>query len=685
MKLHELIQGTPEWDAFRLDHNGASEAAAMLGLSKNVTRNELLQAKHTKEGKQFSDWVRTHILNHGHAVEAKARPLIEHIIGEDLYAVTCSNEDEGRKESASCDGLTLNYDIGFEHKQWNAELAASVRAKVLPDEHQPQVQQNLMITGAEKWIFAVSDGTPDNLVYMEVLPDAAWFERIRAGWDQFERDLAEYTPPVESPEVVGRAPNALPALRLEVQGQVTASNLTEFRAHAVAYFENIKTDLQTDQDFADADRTTKWCQEVEDRLERAKEGALAQTTSIEELFRTMDDLKEMARQKRLTLEKLVTNRKQAIRGERVTAAQKALDEHMAALQAEVKGITLRQPPADFYAAIKGLRTVASVQNAVDTTLANAKIAADAHAKDIRAKLAWVEENAADHRDLLADLPILAAKPLEDFTLTITTRIERSKAAAQKRLDEAKAVEPAAPAAAAASTAPTAPAAQPAAAAPQQLSLEESLAPAPTGAVATPVRVISGGTGRAAIATARPAAPAPAGPPSLRLGEIQERLTPISITADGLSSIGFRPADVIKSAKMYHEHDFPAICAALTQVIQAAQAKHGGAARAAAPSTAHQETAPMARTTTTPAAYEEGPYHPIPLIPVQSGQVQAIGYDANTKTLAVTFTRGTAIYHYPNVEPELHAKFVASESIGTFFGAHIKDLPFKKYRGPAQAA
>ncbi|KAF1046372.1 MAG: hypothetical protein GAK35_01057 [Herbaspirillum frisingense] len=624
MKLHELIQGTPEWDAFRLNHNGASEAAAMLGLSKNVTRNELLQAKHTKEGKQFSDWVRTHILDHGHAVEAKARPLIEEIIGEDLYAVTCSNEDEGRKESASCDGLTLNYDIGFEHKQWNAELAASVRAKILPDEHQPQVQQNLMITGAEKWIFAVSDGTPDNLVYMEVLPDAAWFERILAGWDQFERDLAEYTPPVEAPEVVGRAPNALPALRLEVQGQVTASNLTEFRAHAVAYFENIKTDLQTDQDFADADRTTKWCQEVEDRLERAKEGALAQTTSIEELFRTMDDLKEMARQKRLTLEKLVTNRKQAIRGERVTAAQKALDEHLAALQAEVKGITLRQPPADFYAAIKGLRTVASVQNAVDTTLANAKIAADAHAKDIRAKLAWIEENAADHRDLLADLPILAAKPLEDFTLTITTRIERSKAAAQKRLDEAKAAETAAPAA------------------------------------------------------------APAGPPSLRLGEIQERLTPISITADGLATIGFRPADIIKSAKMYHEHDFPAICAALTQVIQAAQATHGGAARAAAPTTAHQETAPMARTTA-PASYEEGPCAPIPLTKVDSGQVQAIGYDADTKTLAVTFTRGSAIYHYPNVEPELHEQFLAAESIGTFFGTHIKELPFKKYRGPVDQA
>jgi len=41
--IHNLIQGSPEWHQFRLEHDGASEAAAMLGLSKKVPRNELLQ------------------------------------------------------------------------------------------------------------------------------------------------------------------------------------------------------------------------------------------------------------------------------------------------------------------------------------------------------------------------------------------------------------------------------------------------------------------------------------------------------------------------------------------------------------------------------------------------------------------------------------------------------------------
>lgn len=76
---------------------------------------------------------------------------------------------------------------------------------------------------------------------------------------------------------------------------------------------------------------------------------------------------------------------------------------------------------------------------------------------------------------------------------------------------------------------------------------------------------------------------------------------------------------------------------------------------------------------------------IALTPVKSSQVAAVGYDPQTKTLAVTFTRGPGtIYHYPNVEPRTHQDFLRAESIGKFFGKHIKALPFKKFAPPAKA-
>lgn len=82
----------------------------------------------------------------------------------------------------------------------------------------------------------------------------------------------------------------------------------------------------------------------------------------------------------------------------------------------------------------------------------------------------------------------------------------------------------------------------------------------------------------------------------------------------------------------------------------------------------------------PQAFEEGDAPEIPLTAVNSSQVKAIGHCPVTNTLAVTFTRGTgAVYHYPGVTAEQHAAFIGAESIGTHFGTHIKNLPFRKYR------
>jgi len=94
---------------------------------------------------------------------------------------------------------------------------------------------------------------------------------------------------------------------------------------------------------------------------------------------------------------------------------------------------------------------------------------------------------------------------------------------------------------------------------------------------------------------------------------------------------------------------------------------------------------MPKTFAEPQPYSEEPYVAIPMTPVESNQVAAIGYDAAKKTLAVTFTRGNgAIYHYPNVEAKVHAEFVGAESIGKYFGQHIKPLPFIKFRAPVEA-
>ena len=92
---------------------------------------------------------------------------------------------------------------------------------------------------------------------------------------------------------------------------------------------------------------------------------------------------------------------------------------------------------------------------------------------------------------------------------------------------------------------------------------------------------------------------------------------------------------------------------------------------------------MSKSYVAAAEYTKEPFVAIAMKPVESNQVKAVGYDPATKTLAVTFTRGAgAIYHYPNVEPKVHADFLAAESIGKFFGANVQGRAFLKFPPPA---
>jgi len=559
MHIHDLVQGTDAWHQFRLQYFGASEAAAMLGLSNKVKRNELLHMKHTGLPREFSDWLQENVLDYGHEVEALARPIVERIIGDDLYPVTCSDG----KKSASCDGLTMSETIAFEHKQWNATLAASVANGIVPEEHMPQCQQILMVTKAEKVAFVVSDGTEENMVWKYVYPDLEWFERIDAGWLQFEKDLATYKPVISETKPIGYSPETLPALRLEVTGMVKASNLAEFKTHALAVFASINRDLTTDQHFADAEKTVKWCADVESRLAAAKEHALSQTQSIDQLFKTIDDISTEARNVRLSLDKLVAKRKTEIKESIVLKARSAYDVHLASLQAETSGCWIQLPQPDFAGAIKGLRSLDSMRDALDTLLANAKITADASAKGIRANLAYIKDNSVGYEFLFADKPALAAKKLEDLQLLVSARIAAHKQAEADKLESQRAKIAAEEQAKAEAKVRA-----------EQAALALAATPMPAPPQQQEVLVLGAGTTSISIepllAEVRQASSAlPSPVPTLTLGKIGTRLG-FALTADFLRKIGFEPAAKERSAVLYHESDWQSICAALIRHINQAR-------------------------------------------------------------------------------------------------------------------
>lgn len=423
MQTHNLIQGSQQWHEFRSKHFGASEAAAMLGLSKQLSRNDLLLYKKTGKYKEYSDWVQKNILDYGHEVENSARLITESVLSTDLFPVTCSSG----KLSASCDGLTFDGEIAWEHKQWNEELAEYVRRNnSAPDTHMPQCQQILLVTRAIKLIFTVSDGTDNKRVSCDIHPSTEWFERIQAGWDQFESDLKNYEHKEFAEKPEPEAIMQLPTLLIQIKGEVIASNLPQFKADAETFIAKINTDLQTDEDFVNAEATVKFCDETEKKLESAKAAAIGQTASIDELMRTIDHIKDQIRTKRLTLEKLVKTQKESIKTKIIDDAYKLCAEHQSNIAAEFPRLNFAAlanlSRQSFETACKNKRTLASLHNAVDTEVAAIKIKLDELARVLRKNLTHLPEDLS----LFRDLQSIITKPEDDFKLLVESRLSEQK-------------------------------------------------------------------------------------------------------------------------------------------------------------------------------------------------------------------------------------------------------------------
>jgi len=431
MKTLDLIQGSPEWCAHRHTKLNASEAPAMMGASEKVKRNELLHIKATGTDREFSDWFQANILDKGHEVEARARPIAEEIIGEELYPVSATDDDGYL--AASFDGITMLEDVIWECKQWNEKKAESIRSGDVPEEDIWQVVQQLVISRAEKCLYMVTDGTKEKCehIWVTLTPEAE--KSLDAGWRQFNSDLSEYEPKNYEPEPQAAPVAEFPALFIDISGKVDGTNLATYKHAVTSRIQAISTDLKTDQDFADAEGMVKFLDNAEKEIESVKKQALAKTASIDELFKTVDHLKEEMRTKRLALNKLVQERKKEVKIEIAQTARAKVDEHVKQLNNGLGGQYMPEVITDFNGAMKGKRTVDTLQSAADDEVARAKIQSSEIAEKIRGNLKLIDD--AGHDFLFGDRVQLVLKETGDLQTLIAYRIGEHEKAENERLEK----------------------------------------------------------------------------------------------------------------------------------------------------------------------------------------------------------------------------------------------------------
>lgn len=235
----------------------------------------------------------------------------------------------------------------------------------------------------------------------------------------------------------------MPPLVLVLKGEVTANNIDDVKTKAIAVFESVNTDLQTDQDFKDAKDFVKWCKSIEDSLKEAKDKALKQTASIADMFEAIDEVLDSASTKRLQVNKIVTTREKTIKQEIVQAGIDKFNAYIADLNEQLGGkIKMPAIEHDFPGAIKRKSSYDSMRKSVTGEFHRAALVADAIHVKMTANLKALREITKGYEFLFHDAQELVLKENDFVLLTIESRINEHKhvekenlKAEQERLQE----------------------------------------------------------------------------------------------------------------------------------------------------------------------------------------------------------------------------------------------------------
>jgi putative phage-type endonuclease len=196
MRIVDLSQDSAEWLAWRQRGLGASDAAAIMGLNPYETADSVWD---TLEGKPryFTEAAKAHIAR-GKAREPYIRAVYSAMTGVD-WVPACVEHEEAPFIRASLDGLSPD---GAEILEIKAPAAHSFRRMQrhgIPEYYYPQVQQQLLVTGARQAHFVAwpPEGLTALPVVQRIAADrafqirlvqclagfwGAWLRQERPGW-----------------------------------------------------------------------------------------------------------------------------------------------------------------------------------------------------------------------------------------------------------------------------------------------------------------------------------------------------------------------------------------------------------------------------------------------------------------------------------------------------------------------
>jgi predicted phage-related endonuclease len=440
MKVLDLDQGSDKWLEARLNHFTASEAAAMMNESQFMSRDQLLDLKKGWK-KNPDDSFKLKLFEDGHRFEAAARPIAEMDLMEDLPPLVGSIVIDGLLLLASFDGLLLEQ-IAWEHKGWNEVLSENVRNGILVPHYYWQLEQQLLISGAEFVKFTVSDGTRNKLVSMNYYPVEGRREQLIAGWKQFHIDLNDHQMEAKQefiPAKVVDSSSVFPMIDYEVQeGSLVVSNaktaLTQINELAHA---EMKRKLETDQDFSDKNAMVKATVIARADLKKLKSKVEGEFVSYAEFSSCLSEIDKVLQKMQSDGERKLKTEKDKKKQTIIDAAEKKFNIYIKDVNKKIAPVLLRSIPGleypDYDKACKNKRTLESIKSNVNAEVARVRIEIDSTVESIKSNLKLINEASIDYPVLFNDVQTLALKDTEAVQAMINLRIREHLEAEDIRL------------------------------------------------------------------------------------------------------------------------------------------------------------------------------------------------------------------------------------------------------------
>lgn len=209
---------------------------------------------------------------------------------------------------------------------------------------------------------------------------------------------------------------------IEVRGEITSSNFPELKEMIREGLAQLNLSPSTDEEFGQAEQDTKALKAVEQALVKAKAEAIARMEAVQTLFDDIDETGAELRQARLDLEKAVKAKKEEIRTEIVDAAWETLP----------GGHQSRENRGVLLDAMKGKRTIETLQKAAEDAAAEIRTKVEANSKTIEQAVAKSGEAVAPDRTRLE------AMNADALAVELQRRAEKLEAEAERKRLEAEA-------------------------------------------------------------------------------------------------------------------------------------------------------------------------------------------------------------------------------------------------------